>query len=207
MRNNLNGVKMERGYHHGDLRQALIDSALAVLADKGVDGFSLRETARRAGVSPAAYKHHFADTRALMTALAAIAFTRLADALEKADRAAGQSRRARLAAQGAAYIGFALAERASFDLMWRASLLDLSDPKLLAEKTRAFDCLDRLARGADAPRRPNVDPAMAPTIACWSLVNGFARLMLDGGLGENDDRAHSADAILPAMLHMLDIRD
>lgn len=206
MQGNLNGVKMERGYHHGDLRQALVDSALAVLTEKGVDGFSLRETARRAGVSPAAYKHHFADTRALMTALAAIAFTRLADTLEKADAAAGQGRRDRLAAQGAAYIGFALAEHALFDLMWRVALLDLTDPKLSAEKTRAFDCLDRLARGADAPRRPHLDPAMAPTIACWSLVHGFARLMLDGGLGETDAQAGSADAILPAMLDMLDIQ-
>lgn len=202
MRNNLSGVKMERGYHHGDLRQALIDSALAVLADKGVDGFSLRETARRAGVSPAAYKHHFADTRALMTALAAIAFKRLADVLEQADAGAGLSRRDRLAAQGAAYIGFAFAERALFDLMWRASLLDLADPKLSAEKTRAFDCLDRLAREGDAPRRPHLHPAMAPTIACWSLVHGFARLMLDGGLGGND----APDAILPAMLDMLNIQ-
>lgn len=207
MQGNLNGVKMERGYHHGDLRQALVDSALAVLTEKGVDGFSLRETARRADVSPAAYKHHFADTRTLMTTLAAIAFTRLADALEKADAAAGQGRRARLAAQGAAYIGFALAERALFDLMWRAALLDLTDPKLSAEKTRAFDCLDRLARGADAPRRPHLDPAMAPTIACWSLVHGFARLVLDGGLGGADAQAGSADAILPAMLDRLDIQD
>ncbi len=207
MQGNLNGVKMERGYHHGDLRQALVDSALAVLTEKGVDGFSLRETARRAGVSPAAYKHHFADTRALMTALAAIAFTRLADALEKADAAAGQGRRERLAAQGAAYIGFALAERALFDLMWRAALLDLTDPRLSDEKTRAFDRLDRLARGGDALRRPHLDQAMAPTIACWSLVHGFARLMLDGGLGEIDAQAGSADAILPAMLDMLHIRD
>ncbi len=206
MRNNLIGVKMERSYHHGDLRQALIDSALTVLADKGVDGFSLRETARRAGVSPAAYKHHFADTRALMTALAAIAFTRLADALEKADATAGQSRRDRLAAQGVAYIGFALAERALFDLMWRASLLDLSDPKLLVEKTRAFDYLDRLVRGADAPRKPHGDPAMAPTIACWSLVHGFARLVLDGGINQaGDAQAHPPKDLLPAMLHLLEI--
>ena len=154
MQDDLISVKMERNYHHGDLRQALVDSALTVLAEKGVDGFSLRETARRAGVSPAAYKHHFADTRALMTALATIAFARLADALEQADAAGGQSRRCRLGAQGSAYVRFALAERALFDLMWRTTLLDLSDQALSSQKARAFDCLDRLVRGMAAGTAP-----------------------------------------------------
>lgn len=194
---------MERNYHHGNLRQVLIDSALEVLAEKGVEGFSLRETARRAEVSPAAYKHHFADTRRLMTALAEIAFARLADALEAADAAAGQDPRDRLMAQGAAYVGFALAERALFDLMWRIPLLDLSDPRLSVEKARAFDCLDHLVRGPDAPSLPHADPAMAPTIACWSLVHGFARLALDGGL--ESVSATSVATLLPAMLDRLNL--
>jgi len=208
MESNLNIVKMERRYHHGDLRPALVESAMAVLADKGVDAFSLRETARRAGVSPAAYKHHFADTRALMTALATIAFTRLSDALKKADATTGKSRRDRLLAQGMAYVDFALAERALFDLMWRAPLLDLSDPALLSEKSRAFDCLDQLVRGADAPRIAHDDPAMAPTIACWSLVHGFACLLLDGGIGqEHGPQTHPVHVLLPAMLGLLNIRE
>ena len=208
MEHDVNSVKIGRGYHHGDLRQALVDSALGILAEKGVEAFSLRETARRAGVSPAAPKHHFPDTRGLLTALATIAFSRLADTLEKADAAAGKDRRNRLMAQGAAYTGFALAERALFDLMWRVSLLDLSDSKLLVEKARAFDCLDRLMRGAAAPRIAHDDPAMTRTIACWSLVHGFSRLMLDGGFGpESEVQAHMADILLPAMLGLLDIRD
>lgn len=197
---------MERSYHHGNLRQVLIDSALGVLADKGVDGFSLRETARRAEVSPAAYKHHFADTRRVMTALAEIAFARLADALEAADATAGQDLRARLEAQGTAYVGFALKERALFDLMWRVPLLDPTDPKLAAESARAFDCLDRLIRGPDAPSLPNTDPSMAPTIAAWSLVHGFSRLLLDQGLGAEVD-AGSAATLLSAMLGRLMVLD
>ena len=196
---------MERNYHHGNLKRVLIDSALEVLTEKGVEGFSLRETARRAEVSPAAYKHHFADTRRLMTALAEIAFARLADALEAADDVAGQDRRARLESQSAAYVGFALQEQALFDLMWRVPLLDLSDPKLGAEKIRAFDCLDRLVRWPDAPRLPHTDPAMASTIACWSLVHGFARLLLDGGLGGVS--AASVATLLPAILDRLSVLD
>jgi AcrR family transcriptional regulator len=199
---------MKRSYHHGDLRQALIDSALEVLAEKGVDAFSLRETARRVGVSPAAYKHHFADTRALLTALAALAFTRLANLLEQACATAGRKQLDRLKAQAAAYLDFALAEPALFDLMWRTPLLDLSDPMLAAEKTRAFECLDRVVRGPDAPRVPPDDPAMAPTITCWSLVHGFARLVLDGTLGHDGDaRTRAASRLLPVMLDLVTIPD
>ncbi|QPM92177.1 TetR/AcrR family transcriptional regulator [Pseudooceanicola algae] len=204
MDQNFNSVKIKRDYHHGDLKQALIDSALAVLADKGVEAFSLRETARRAGVSPAAPKHHFTDTKGLLTTLAAIAFARLADELESADQAAGQGRRDRLMAQAAAYIDFATAQRALFDLMWRAPLLDLDDEGLLKEKARAFDCPDRLIRGADAPRIPHDDPAMAPTIASWSLVHGYVRLSLDGGLGHHlNTPATLSETLLPSMLDML----
>jgi len=200
------GVKMERGYHHGDLRQALVDTALTVLTEKGVEAFSLRETARRTGVSPAAPKHHFTDTKGLLTALATLAFTRLADALDRADDAAGPDRRARLMAQAQAYAGFALSDPALFDLMWRASLLDLTNPQLQAQKARAFDSLDQLIRGANAPDLALDDPVMAPTFACWSLVHGFARLMLDGGFGPGHDaQAHMAQTMLPAMLDRLDV--
>jgi AcrR family transcriptional regulator len=199
---------MKRSYHHGDLRKALIDGALEVLAEKGVDAFSLRETARRVGVSPAAYKHHFADTRALLTELAALAFTRLANQLEQASAAAGRERRGCLKAQAAAYLDFALAEPALFDLMWRTPLLDVSDPTLVAEKTRAFECLDRVVRGPSAPRISPDDPAMAPTITCWSVVHGFARLVLDGTLGHDGDaRTRAASRLLPVMLDLVTIPD
>lgn len=208
MDHHINSVKIKRDYHHGDLKQALIDSAFAVLADKGVEAFSLRETARRAGVSPAAPKHHFADTKGLLTTLASIAFARLADALESADKAGGEDRRDRLLAQAAAYVRFATGERALFDLMWRAPLLDLSDEGLLKEKARAFDCLDRLIRGADAPHIPHDDPAMAATIASWSLVHGYVRLMFDGGLGHQlEAPAALSETLLPAMLNLLQTSD
>lgn len=198
---------MDRNYHHGDLRQALLDSAVAVLAEKGVDRFSLRETARRAGVSPAAPKHHFADTRALLTALATVAFSRLAERLATADASAGGEQRGRLLAQGSAYVKFALAERALFDLMWRVTLLDLTDPDLLAQKARAFDVLDKLVRGPSAPSIAHDDPEMAPTIACWSLVHGFACLLINGGSGqESEAQVQLAEVMLPAMLSKLTIQ-
>ena len=99
----LNSVKTDgsdRPYHHGALRPALLAAAEAVIAERGVDGFSLRETARRAGVSPAAPAHHFGDARGLLTALATEAFRRFGDALEASDP--GGTREERMHAQGMA---------------------------------------------------------------------------------------------------------
>ena len=98
-----------------------------MIAERGLDRFSLRETARRAGVSPAAPAHHFKDVRGLLTAIAAQAFADLADALEAATDAAGPEREARIKAQGMAYVAFALDRPARFDLMWRKALLDNDD--------------------------------------------------------------------------------
>jgi AcrR family transcriptional regulator len=201
MADDLNSVKT---YHHGRLRQALLEAAEAVIAERGVDGFSLRETARRAGVSPAAPAHHFGSARGLLTALASEAFRRFGDALEAAD-AMAESRAGRMRAQGAAYVLFALQERAKFELMWRYALIDPDDPDYQQASRRAFLILDSASRGEGASASPgSLDPAMAPSIACWSLVHGFARLALDGAFGTEEGAAErAARALLPAVLRHL----
>lgn len=210
MDDDLNSVKTDapsRRYHHGALRQELLAAAEAVIAERGLDGFSLRETARRAGVSPAAPAHHFGDARGLLTALATDAFRRFGDALEKAGAAVpGAGRTERLRAQGIAYVDFALAQPALFDLMWRKPLLDGDDPAFRAAGERAFDLLDRLARGESAKGAENDDAALAPSIAAWSIVHGFARLALDGAFGTAPgDAARARDRLLPEVLRHLDV--
>ena len=77
MKPNVNSVKTgrrSRGYHHGALREALLEAAEALIGERGLDGFSLREAARRVGVSPAAPQHHFGDARGLLTAIATAGF-------------------------------------------------------------------------------------------------------------------------------------
>ena len=209
MEDDLNTVKTEadpeRGYHHGALRAALIAAAETVIAERGVDNFSLRETARRAGVSPAAPAYHFGDARGLLTAVATAAFRRFGDALEAADR--GGDRAERIRSQGLAYVRFALAERAKFDLIWRYAVIDRTDPDYRAAGDRAFAILDRAARGEDAPASddPN-DPVYAPSIACWSIVHGFARLALDGGFGTEEGAAEGAtESLLPLVLDHLKV--
>ena len=187
-----------RAYHHGDLRAALLASAAALIEERGVDAFSLREVARRAGVSPAAPSHHFGDARGLLTALAARAFLDLADVLDPGDGA--DDRETRILRQGIAYVGFAIARPGRFGLMWRSALLDAADPALDQASRRAFRALDRLVRGEADPAPPR-DPACAPSIACWSIVHGFATLALGGAFGPGPDAARlAAEALLPAVL-------
>jgi AcrR family transcriptional regulator len=206
MNDDLNSVKTSRPYHHGALRPALIEAAEAVIAERGLEGFSLRETARRAGVSPAAPAHHFGDVRGLLTAIAAQGFRDLADALQAADRAAGADRQARIRRQGVAYVRFALARPARFDLMWRDGLLNKGDAELGEAGDRAFQALDRMARGEGAPQGGPGDPALAPSIAAWSIVHGFARLAVDGAFGgATGDAERAAETLLPRVLDHLDI--
>ncbi|MEP7311943.1 MAG: helix-turn-helix domain-containing protein, partial [Pseudomonadota bacterium] len=103
--------KPRRDYHHGALRPALLSAAVQVLEERGIDRFSLRETARRAGVSPAAPAHHFGDSPGLLTAIATASFVALAEKIEAADAAAGASRAARVRAQCFAYVTYALENR------------------------------------------------------------------------------------------------
>ena len=201
MADDLNSVK-SRSYHHGALRPALIEAAEAVLAERGTDGFSLREAARRAGVSPAAPAHHFGDASGLLTAVAAGAFRDLGDALESASAAA--SRAERIRAQGMAYVRFALANRARFDLMWRAGLLRRDDADYSAAAKRAFLLLQGAVAGPESGAEAPGDAGSAASIACWSIVHGFARLAIDGefGTGSGDAEA-AAERMLPLVLDHL----
>lgn len=156
-------------YHHGDLRAAVLDQAARQINADGVEPLSLRELARRAGVSHAAPAHHFGDRRGLLTVLAAQGFGLLADALatEGAD----------FRNAGVAYVRFALAHPAHFAVMFRTDLLDTEDGSLRAAQARAFGSLIGGATGR-SPGRSRDDTALA----AWSLMHGFASLWLDGAL-------------------------
>ena len=107
-------------YHHGALREALIEATESLLAERGPDGFSLREVARRAGVSPAAPAHHFGDAAGLLTAVATLGFAGLTEALERGHALGGGDPRAALRGQGMEYVAFALRHPGRFRLMFRS---------------------------------------------------------------------------------------
>ncbi|MGE0722848.1 MAG: TetR/AcrR family transcriptional regulator [Alphaproteobacteria bacterium] len=171
-----------RTYHHGDLRAALLAAAEALIAERGLDGFSLREAARRAGVSPAAPSHHFGDTAGLLTELAIDGFERLSATLAAATEAGGADPIARYRAQGAGYVAFAMANPGRFRLMFRVGLVDDADPRLDQARRVAFGHLldvvrPAVGRSPDAPLDP---PLLATAFGAWSMVHGYSHLALDG---------------------------
>ena len=162
-------------YHHGDLRSALVEAGLAILAEGGdLGALSLREAARRAGVSAMAPYRHFADKDALLAAVATVGFERLAAALRAADAAASPV--AALKAQGVAYVAFACARPSLFRLMFGAGAPAKADELATAANATFKLLADRVA--TVAPPHEAIDR----TLADWALVHGLAMLAVDGQL-------------------------
>ncbi|WP_418957467.1 TetR/AcrR family transcriptional regulator [Streptomyces tritici] len=161
----------QRSYHHGDLRQAVLTAALDVIAAEGPSALSLRDLARRAGVSHAAPAHHFKDRAGLLTALAAEGYELLAAALGEADG---------LRDAGVRYVRFATEHPAHFQVMFQPDLYRTDDPALLAARERAGDRL-RAGIAGLRPGQGGPDPRLAG-VAAWSLAHGFATLLLSNNL-------------------------
>jgi AcrR family transcriptional regulator len=172
-----------RGYHHGALKPALIKAAERILERDGIQGLTLRAAAREAGVSHAAPKNHFGDLSGLLSELAAVGFERFVATMQ-AHVGDSDPPPTRLAAIGRGYVAFARAHPGLFLLMFRSERLDLGRPALRA----AVDAAMRLLSGAVAARRGETVTASlslsqaAGIVAAWSLVHGFALLLLDGRL-------------------------
>lgn len=181
-----------RNYHHGNLRRAVLDAALDVIADRGPGGVSLRDLARRAGVSHAAPTHHFKDRAGLLTAVAAEGNALLAESLEAA---------ADLEDLGVRYVRFALAHPAHFQVMYQPHLLHADAPDLAAARDRVDRTLrDAIAALPESDRGP--DPERA-RLAAWSAAHGFATLALSGSLDAalagHDDPAEVFRTLTPLM--------
>jgi AcrR family transcriptional regulator len=161
-------------YHHGDLRRALLDTALDAVAEHGPAAVSLRDVARRAGVSHAAPTHHFRDKTGLLTALAAEGWSLLADALR--DAAAEDRGFAEL---GVAYVVFATSHPAHFAVMRAPGLARPDDPDLVAAMARARA---ELYRGVEQFEGGSARDARSTALAAWSLVHGLAALILEGAV-------------------------
>lgn len=162
-------------YHHGNLRESLIDAADALLMQQGLTGLTLREVARTAGVSHAAPYHHFASLDELLAAVAARSFETLGAAMAAAARNADA--RQALLEIGDAYVGHACARPAHFRLMFGPLLARKEAHPALAQAARdTFTLLlqtaERYAPGGGA----------AVALAGWSLGHGFANLAIDGAL-------------------------
>ena len=158
-----------RPYHHGDLRPALLRAAVEAIGQAGPAAMSLREVARRAGVSHAAAAYHFGDKAGLLTAVAAQGYCMLTEELREA-RDAGRG----FLEVGVAYVRFAVSHRAHFEVMYRPELYRPDDAEVLQARAAAAVLL----YGTGSPDAGQ----LAAGAAAWSLVHGLATLWLNGNL-------------------------
>jgi AcrR family transcriptional regulator len=184
-------MKAKIAYHHGDLKEALLDAAEAVLRDVGLQGFTLRECARRAGVSHAAPKHHFDDVRGVLTEIAARGFRQLSRRLRSKLRAAGDDLDAQFIATTDAYVGFAEAHPEHFRIMFRCDLVSLDSANLTSAARETFTELTnviRRQRGEADIAPESLDRAVTSTqlindiLIGWCHIHGYAHLKLEGQL-------------------------
>lgn len=179
-------------YHHGDLRRAVLAAAVDAITEHGPAGVSLRDLARRVGVSHAGPVHHFKDKAGVLTALAAEGFALLADTLTDTRR-----RTDSFAELGVAYVRFAVEHKAHFEVMFRPDLHRPDDPELAAARERAGAAL---AGGVETvgEERTGADRRVAG-VAAWSLVHGFATLWNTGNLGQGEDPLALARKVTPLL--------
>jgi AcrR family transcriptional regulator len=173
-------IRARRSYHHGDLPAALVDAALELIAEHGVQGFSVAEAARRTGVSISAPYRHFADREALLAATAVRAYEELARRFGEA-AAAADGPAEQLAAMSAAYVRFAAERRAMFEVLFGAGIEKAAHPDLQAAAEMLLEVVlepaRRLAPAGDEQHAAVLVQAMA------GLAQGYATMLLDGAFG------------------------
>jgi AcrR family transcriptional regulator len=173
-----------RGYHHGNLKEALVRAALELIAEKGPAGFTFAEAARFAGVSPAAPYRHFRDRDELLADVARRGFELFATALEQAWDGGRPEASVAFERLGKAYLAFARTEPAYYSAMFEAGIPLEGSPELTAAGDRAFAVIraasERLIERIPAGRRP---PALMMALHIWSLSHGIASLFARGDAG------------------------
>ncbi|EJW12494.1 Transcriptional regulator, TetR family [Rhodovulum sp. PH10] len=171
------GREGARGYHHGNLKEALVRAALELIAQKGPAGFTFAEAARVAGVSPAAPYRHFRDRDELMADVARRGFSVLEEALAQAFDQGRPDPVTALDRIGKAYLAFARTEPAYYSAMFEAGVRPDASPELRAASDDAFAVLraaaEAIAVAQPAATRP---PALMVALHVWSLAHGIAAL-------------------------------
>jgi len=187
---------------HGSPRARLLTVTDELLAAEGVEAVSLREIARRAGVSHGAPLRHFPSLANLLAHVSAEGFRRLSDAVAAGAAAGGPTARDRLAGAGRAYCRFGLGQPGLLTLMFRWDLVDLSEPELAAASHEAFDRFTELVTAAQGEGwQPGSEPRRLAG-ALWSAVHGLISLWLPGAL-QRPTGAAELEEILGPLLAIL----
>jgi AcrR family transcriptional regulator len=192
-------------YHHGALREALLNAAERILEREGLPALTLRAAAREAGVSHAAPAHHFGDLTGLLSELAAVGFRRFREMLvAAANHETGPGER--LESMGTAYVSFAKKYPGMFTLMFRSERLDTTRPALSDAMDAAGTALAQAVGSQRGETIVKGSPSLvqaAGIVRAWAVVHGFAVLLLDGRLNaimSNLPRRETEETLLLAVL-------
>jgi len=184
---------MTKDYHHGDLPSALRSAAVDLIAEKGPGGFSLREVARRAGVSHSAPAHHFGDTRGLLTSVATEGFEVLTENLRAAAETEGTTRD-RIIAMGNTYLATALANPGHYSVMINHDYTNTDDHDLTVAGIAAYEVLMNLMLNLRDEHNPTLDDLAVEQSATlvWSTVHGLVGLSpVLGHVAESNNTTNS----------------
>ncbi|MHA6267818.1 TetR/AcrR family transcriptional regulator [uncultured Aliiroseovarius sp.] len=175
----------KRGYHHGNLRQALVDAALALIEEKGPTGFTLSEAAKQAGVTPAAVYRHFAGREDLIAEAARQGYEIFADLMEYAYDKGKPSALASFEATGRAYLAFARKYPGHYVAMFESGVLINQSPDLALVAGRAMGVLEKaaatLTENIPEDRRP---PSRMVSAHIWAMSHGVVELFGRGSPGQ-----------------------
>lgn len=186
----------QSGYHHGDLRAALLKAAEQELNANGLERFSLRGVARAAGVSHAAPAHHFGDTTGLLTALAVVGWRRFLATQQRHEARADPEPVAQLVAAAVGYAAFAKSSTALFQLMFASTKPNRCDPDFQAAGNAAYDHLVDLVQAITGKDAQEDGTDRTDVIATWSLIHGFSELLNNEFLASvSQSKASREDAI------------
>jgi len=195
----------KKSYHHNDLAAELLRAAEVELLEKGVERFSLRAVAKRAGVSHGAPAHHFKDVTGLLSAIAAVGDERLVATQVERQALAAPDAKSQLIAVGLGYIVFAMGNPALFRLMFASEKPDRSDEAFATASMSAFNKLVM-----DIQKYFEIDPEakseiMKQVMTSWSLVHGLAELVISGRaevpFGFSTLTPDEQEAVITGILH------
>lgn len=192
------------GYHHGDLHNALLTAAEALLEEKGVGGISLREVAKAAGVSHTAPYRHFKDKNALLAAISTRGFVRLAEAMEQCVADHPRDPLAQMRQASHAYVALATGHPQVTNLMFGGVLPPQAwSATLVEESSRAFAGLLAIVQNGQQVGLYIEKDAIEIALLVWSTVHGFSMLLSAGHLHEVAADTEQLNALVDSMGGML----
>ena len=174
-------MSTRKPYHHGNLQEALLEASIQLIGEVGPTAFTLREVARRAGVSHNAPYRHFQDKSALLAAVAAQGYDELTEAMTKAAEQQANPRDC-LKQAGLAYIAFALRRPEHFTVMFDAPLPPQEHPDAALASKRSFSVLLDLVQACQDKKQPLSEDSLSFALLAWSMVHGIAKLAITGRL-------------------------